>query len=86
MADGYATAQQTLGTVTAGGGRLLARCLCGAEAAIDPEPWLREGLAAQPLWSFESRLRCLCGARSARLSAGDAQTALASSVSIYRFR
>lgn len=87
MADGHhPTIQNTLAAATADGGRLLARCACGAEAAIDPAPWLREGLAAQPLWSLEDRLRCLCGARSARLIAAEPHTALAAGVAIYRFR
>lgn len=42
-------------------------CACGREAAIDPKPWLGQGLSRQPLPQLEPRLRCQCGARRARL-------------------
>lgn len=46
---------------------LWAVCGCGREAAIDPAVWLGQGLKRQPLDQLELRLRCLCGARQARL-------------------
>lgn len=62
---------------TAGGAKLhqalLARsslwalCGCGREALIDPTPWVGQGLRRQTLGALETRLRCQCGARRARL-------------------
>ncbi|MBS0332709.1 MAG: hypothetical protein JSS35_08085, partial [Proteobacteria bacterium] len=46
---------------------LWAVCACGREAVIDPKPWVAQGLARQAVSSLETRLRCLCGARRARL-------------------
>lgn len=46
---------------------LWAICGCGREAALDPLPWLGQGLKRQPLAGLEDRLRCQCGARQARL-------------------
>ena len=46
---------------------LWAVCGCGREAAVDPQPWLGQGLKRQPLAALEPRLRCQCGARHARL-------------------
>lgn len=46
---------------------LWAVCGCGREASIDPEPWIGQGLKRQPLAGLETRLRCQCGARQARL-------------------
>ncbi|MDB5424750.1 MAG: hypothetical protein JWQ29_2166 [Phenylobacterium sp.] len=46
---------------------LWAMCDCGREAQIDPGPWIRQGLGRQAVPSLESRLRCYCGARRARL-------------------
>jgi hypothetical protein len=46
---------------------LWAVCRCGREAPIDPRPWVGQGLARQATASLETRLRCLCGARRARL-------------------
>jgi len=46
---------------------LWAVCACGREAAIDPRPWVAMGLGRQATASLETRLRCLCGARRARL-------------------
>ena len=34
---------------------------------IDPKPWVAMGLSRQATASLETRLRCLCGARRARL-------------------
>ncbi|MFC3068409.1 hypothetical protein [Phenylobacterium soli] len=46
---------------------LWAVCRCGQEAQIDPANWLGQGLRRQPLGALETRLRCQCGARQARL-------------------
>jgi hypothetical protein len=46
---------------------LWALCGCGREAAIDPRPWIAQGLSRQAVDDLEGRLRCLCGARRARL-------------------
>ncbi|MEO8114699.1 MAG: hypothetical protein ABI655_09975 [Phenylobacterium sp.] len=48
---------------------LWARCACGREAAIDPAPWIAQGLGRQSVAHLEQRLRCLCGARCVRLEA-----------------
>jgi hypothetical protein len=42
-------------------------CCCGGEAVLNPEPWVRQGLAGHPLHALEARVRCACGARSVRL-------------------
>ena len=74
MADGtsHRTAGQRpywirLGQALAARRSVWAVCGCGREAAIDPAPWLGQGLARQPLAHLEPRVRCLCGARRARL-------------------
>ena len=74
MADGSrASARPTvigearLGWATAPRSSLWARCECGREAAVDPRTWLGQGLARQTLFELEDRLRCVCGARRARL-------------------
>jgi hypothetical protein len=46
---------------------LWAVCHCGREAVIDPRPWVAQGLGRQATAHLETRLRCLCGARQARL-------------------
>ena len=46
---------------------LWAVCGCGRESPIDPAPWVAQGLGRQATASLETRLRCLCGARRARL-------------------
>lgn len=46
---------------------LWALCPCGREAAIDPANWIGQGLGRQLLPQLEPRLRCVCGARRARL-------------------
>ena len=56
-----------LGWATAARSSLWALCACGREAAIDPRPWLAQGLGRQLLQDLEPRLRCACGARRARL-------------------
>lgn len=55
-----------------GHGRLGAVCevtACRARGVIDARHWLAMGLGSLRLGYFEDRLRCLCGARRARLSA-----------------
>lgn len=46
---------------------LWAVCGCGREATVDPAGWIGQGLRRQPLVHLETRLRCQCGARQARL-------------------
>ncbi len=46
---------------------LWAVCRCGREAVIDPHPWVGQGLGRQATALLETRLRCVCGARRARL-------------------
>lgn len=75
MADGnrhqlareWAYGEARLGWATAARSSLWARCACGREAAIDPGPWLAQGLGRQTLMELEPRLRCVCGARRAGL-------------------
>lgn len=74
MADGsrrlarpMAFGEARLGWATAARSSLWARCACGREAAIDPGPWLAQGLSRQILLDLEHRLRCVCGARRASL-------------------
>jgi hypothetical protein len=52
---------------TAARSSLWARCGCGREAVVDPEAWIAQGLSRQILHDLEERLRCVCGARRARL-------------------
>ena len=64
-----------LGQLLASGAGLWAECNqsgCGARAAIDAGPWLAQGLGDAPLMRLEPRLRCVCGARQARLRPGPA--------------
>jgi hypothetical protein len=65
---------------------LWAVCRCGREAAIDPGPWVGQGLSRQATASLEERLRCLCGARRARLEIRGLAEAPASPGGIYVFR
>ncbi len=66
---------------------LWATCACGREAPIDPGPWMRQGLQRQPMAHLEERLRCLCGARRARLEIrGLAPAPTAGAGGIYVFR
>jgi hypothetical protein len=46
---------------------LWALCGCGRAAVLDPTPWVGQGLRRQPLANLETRLRCQCGARRAKL-------------------
>lgn len=56
-----------LGWATQARSSLWARCACGREAAINPRPWIAQGLSRQTLHDLEDRLRCQCGARRAGL-------------------
>jgi hypothetical protein len=74
MADGgrlliqeWTYGEARLGWATAARSSLWARCACGREAAVDARPWLGQGLSRQVLTDLEERLRCVCGARRARL-------------------
>lgn len=74
MADGTswwttepAAGAPRLGQVLAGRSTLWARCGCGQQSVLDPAPWLGQGLSRHPLRALETRLRCHCGARHARL-------------------
>lgn len=67
--------------------RLVARCLatnCGAESAVDVADWLEAGQGL-PLRTFESRLRCACGARRVRLEPARGELPPVNRA-IYRFR
>ena len=66
---------------------LWATCACGREAAIDPRPWVCQGLARQATVHLETRLRCLCGARRAHLEIrGLAEAPTGMTGGIYVFR
>lgn len=74
MADGsrnlardWSYGEARLGWATAARSSLWARCGCGREAAVNPQPWIAQGLSRQLLQDLEERLRCVCGARRARL-------------------
>lgn len=74
MADGtmhqaldLAGGEPRLGRATAARSSLWARCGCGRTAPVDPRPWLAQGLARHAVDELEDRLRCLCGARRAKL-------------------
>lgn len=74
MADGsrnlareWSLGEARLGWATAARSSLWARCGCGREAVVNPQPWIAQGLSRQILHDLEERLRCVCGARRARL-------------------
>lgn len=74
MADGsrnlareWSYGEARLGWATAARSSLWARCGCGREAVVNPQPWIAQGLSRQILHDLEERLRCVCGARRARL-------------------
>ena len=74
MADGerylardWTYGEARLGWATQARSSLWARCRCGREAVVDPSSWLAQGLSRQILQDLETRLRCVCGARRARL-------------------
>jgi hypothetical protein len=69
MADGNWEQEQAppLALRPIGPARLWAVCPCGGEAVLDPEPWLRQGLAGHPLHALQDRVRCACGRRSVQL-------------------
>ena len=67
--------------------RLWARCGCGRESTINPAPWIAQGLGRQAVETLEGRLRCLCGARRARLEVRPlAETPTGGAGGIYIFR
>jgi hypothetical protein len=71
------------------GWRLRARCLaggCGATAWLDAGPWIALGLAGTRLERLETRLRCRCGARQARLDIRHAEACAEPRPAIYAFR
>jgi hypothetical protein len=66
---------------------LWAVCRCGREAVIDPRPWVGQGLGRQATAHLETRLRCICGARRARLGIrgfAEAPTRGAGAIHIFR--
>ena len=66
---------------------LWAVCRCGREASIDPRLWVCQGLGRQATAHLETRLRCLCGARRARLEIrGLAEAPAGMTGGIYVFR
>lgn len=74
MADGtnvrmepWPIGEGRLARATTARSSLWARCRCGREAPVDPRPWLAQGLGRQTVDELEERLRCVCGARRARL-------------------
>lgn len=81
MADGTWQGRMRL---AACGGQLRAHCGCGREAMVDPRAWLAQGLGGLPLTDLETRLRCVCGARRATLSADTRRPA--SQQGIWAFR
>jgi len=62
--------------------------VCDRRVIFDPAPWVAQGLCGLPLTSFESRLRCVCGARRARLEvcSGPAPDGGGADRTIYAFR
>jgi len=75
-----------LSEATAGGPWLIAVCGCSAVARVDARPWLADGLGALRLPALEGRLRCLCGARQARLMPAPAGEAGGPGSPIHVFR
>jgi hypothetical protein len=66
---------------------LWAICGCGRQARIDPAAWMAQGLGRQSVQELETRLRCLCGARQARLEVrglGEAPQGQTSGIHIFR--
>jgi hypothetical protein len=66
---------------------LWAICRCGREAVIDPRPWVGQGLGRQATAHLETRLRCVCGARRARLEIrglSEAPTGGAGGIHVFR--
>ena len=94
MADGAAhrpldtwPAWPRLSQALAARSSLWAVCACGREAVIDPGRWVGQGLARQATANLETRLRCLCGARRARLEIrGLTEAPLGGAGGIYMFR
>jgi hypothetical protein len=67
-------------------GWLGAHCGCGRRAALDAGAWLAQGLADAPLDPLERRLRCVCGARRARLVADPTGASVDAGGGIFPFR
>ena len=72
MADGatYFTPRieaPPLNGATAARSSLWASCRCGRASQVDPSPWIAQGLGRVHLEALEERLRCVCGARRAKL-------------------
>jgi hypothetical protein len=93
MADGAYRVSQAwpawprLNQALAARSSLWAVCACGREAPIDPRPWVAQGLARQATVHLETRLRCFCGARRARLEIrGLAEAPADGAGGIYVFR
>jgi hypothetical protein len=63
----FATAEVKLHQALLARSSLWALCRCGREALLDPALWVGQGLRRQPLVNLETRLRCQCGARRAKL-------------------
>ncbi len=92
MADGGFGLQETwpawprLNQALAARSSLWAICRCGREAVIDPGAWVGQGLSRQATAHLETRLRCVCGARRARLEIRGLAEAPAMTGGIYVFR
>lgn len=65
---------------------LAATCDCGDEQPLDARPWLDQGQGWRRLTELETRLRCLCGARSVRLAIRDGEPPAIASRRIFIFR
>jgi hypothetical protein len=76
-----------LGHALAARSSLWAVCRCGRQSAVDPSPWVWQGLGRQAVAQLEERLRCVCGARRARLEVrGLAEAPAGPTGGIYVFR
>ena len=84
---GLLKASPRLAQATAARSSLWARCRCGRAAAIDPAPWLAQGLGRQWIVQLEDRLRCVCGARQVPLEVrglAEAPPGVAGGIYIFR--
>lgn len=87
QAIGAGLAAARLGHTLAARSSLWAVCGCGREAALDPQPWLGQGLARHRVEDLQDRVRCQCGARSAKLEIrGLAEAPQGATGGIYIFR
>lgn len=75
----------TLDDAVRPGHSLAAHCVCGRSNSVDPHTWLSLGYGWRALEDLSGRLRCVCGARAARLT-DEAAPAVAGERSIYIFR